>query len=210
VIVRKGTFLDAGSPHAVAGGNVETSQRIVDAVFGALAQALPGRVPAASLGTMNNVTVGGYDPQLEAPFAYYETVGGGAGAGPAGDGLSGVHVHMTNTLNTPLEALEYSYPVRVRSYALRRGSGGLGLYRGGDGLVREIEFLCEAAVTILSERRRTAPYGLCGGMPGSRGRNVLIRDGREIDLPGKAEVRVRPGDVLSLRTPGGGGWGRPT
>jgi N-methylhydantoinase B len=210
VIVRKGTFLDAGSPHAVAGGNVETSQRVVDAVFGALALALPDRIPAASLGTMNNVTVGGYDPELTAPFAYYETVGGGAGAGPAGDGLSGVHVHMTNTLNTPVEALEYSYPVRVRRYAVRRGSGGLGLHRGGDGLLRDIEFLCEATVTILSERRRTAPYGLSGGMPGSRGRNVLVRDGREIDLPGKAEVRVKPGDVLSLQTPGGGGWGRPT
>lgn len=210
VIVRRGTFLDAESPHAVAGGNVETSQRIVDAVFGALAKAMPDRIPAASLGTMNNLTVGGYDSELEAPFAYYETVGGGAGAGPAGDGLSGVHVHMTNTLNTPVEALEYSYPVRVRRYALRKGSGGTGLHRGGDGLVREMEFLSSATATILSERRRTAPYGLVGGLPGRRGRNVLIRDGGEIDLPGKVEVRVEPGDVLSLRTPGGGGWGKPT
>jgi N-methylhydantoinase B len=207
VIAPRGSLLDAEPPHAVAGGNVETSQRIVDAVLGALAQALPDLIPAASQGTMNNVAVGGYDPVRGLPFAYYETVGGGAGAGPAGDGLSGVHVHMTNTLNTPVEALEYAYPVRVRRYALRRGSGGAGRQRGGDGLVREIEFLCPATVTLLTERRRTAPYGLRGGQPGARGRNVLIRDGQERELPGKAEIQVGPGDVLSLQTPGGGGWG---
>jgi N-methylhydantoinase B len=210
VIVPKGSFLDAQPPHAVAGGNVETSQRVVDAVLGALAQALPGLIPAASQGTMNNITVGGHDPERDAPFAYYETVGGGAGAGPQGKGLSGTHVHMTNTLNTPIEALEYAYPVRVRRYALRAGSGGAGRHRGGDGLVREIEFLCPATVTILSERRRTAPYGLSGGSPGAQGRNVLLRQGRAQDLPGKAEIQVEPGDVLSLRTPGGGGWGSPS
>jgi N-methylhydantoinase B len=210
VLVPRGCFLDAEPPHAVAGGNVETSQRVVDAVLGALAEALPDTVPSASQGTMNNVAVGGHDRDRDAPFAYYETVGGGAGAGPAGDGLSGVHVHMTNTLNTPIEAMEYAYPVRVRCYALREGSGGAGNHRGGDGLVREIEFLCPATVTILSERRRTAPYGLQGGEPGTQGRNVLIREGTEQDLPGKAEFRVRPGDVLSLRTPGGGGWGAPS
>jgi N-methylhydantoinase B len=209
VVVPQGSLLDADPPHAVAGGNVETSQRVVDAVLGALATALPDLIPAASLGTMNNVTVGGYDTARGAPFAYYETVGGGAGAGPEGDGLSGVHVHMTNTLNTPLEALEYAYPFRVRRYGLRRGSGGAGLHRGGDGLVREIEFLCPATVTILSERRRTAPYGLRGGEPGKRGCNVLVRDGEAQDLPGKVEVRVGAGDLLSLRTPGGGGWGTP-
>jgi N-methylhydantoinase B len=209
VLVPRGCFLDAEPPHAVAGGNVETSQRVVDAVLGALAQALPDRVPAASQGTMNNVAVGGYDQGRNAPFAYYETVGGGAGAGPAGDGISGVHVHMTNTLNTPVEAMEYTYPVRVRRYSLREGSGGAGKHWGGDGLIREIEFLCPATVTILSERRRTAPYGLHGGSPGMQGRNVLIRDGVEQDLPGKAEFQVGPGDVLSLRTPGGGGWGTP-
>jgi N-methylhydantoinase B len=117
---------------------------------------------------------------------------------------------MTNTLNTPIEALEYAYPVRVRRYALRAGSGGAGRHRGGDGLVREIEFLCPATVTILSERRRTAPYGLSGGSPGAQGRNVLLRQGRAQDLPGKAEIQVEPGDVLSLRTPGGGGWGSPS
>jgi N-methylhydantoinase B len=207
VLVPEGSLLDAEPPHAVAGGNVETSQRIVDAVLGALAQALPGTIPAASQGTMNNVTVGGHDPTRGAPFAYYETMGGGAGAGPAGAGLSGVHVHMTNTLNTPVEALEYTYPVRVRRYTLRRGSGGPGAHRGGDGLVREIEFLCPATVTILSERRRTAPYGLQGGSPGARGRNVLARAGETRQLPGKAEFRVEAGDVLAIQTPGGGGWG---
>jgi N-methylhydantoinase B len=207
VIVPKGSFLDAEPPHAVAGGNVETSQRVVDAVLGALSQALPEQIPAASLGTMNNVTVGGYDPERQASFAYYETIGGGAGAGPAGDGLSGVHVHMTNTLNTPVEALEYAYPFRVRRYQLRHGSGGSGQHRGGDGLVRELEFLTTATVTILSERRETAPYGLQGGAPGTPGRNVLVRAGAEQDLPGKVELQVMAGDLLSLRTPGGGGWG---
>jgi N-methylhydantoinase B len=207
VLVPRGCLLDAEPPHAVAGGNVETSQRVVDAVLGALAEALPDLVPAASQGTMNNVTVGGFDTSRGEPFAYYETVGGGAGAGPQGDGLSGVHVHMTNTLNTPVEALEYTYPVRIQRYALRRGSGGSGQHRGGDGIVRDIEFLCPATVTILSERRRTAPYGMAGGQPGAPGRNVLTRAGVEADLPSKAEVRVSAGDVLSLRTPGGGGWG---
>jgi len=209
VLVPKGSLLDAEPPHAVAGGNVETSQRVVDVVLGALAQALPDQIPAASQGTMNNLTVGGYDAGRGAPFAYYETVGGGAGAGPGGDGLSGVHVHMTNTLNTPVEALEFAYPFRVRRYALRRGSGGRGQHRGGEGLIREIEFLVPCRMTILSERRQTAPYGLHGGEPGKTGRNLLIREGREWELPGQAELEVQPGDVLSLRTPGGGGWGTP-
>jgi N-methylhydantoinase B len=210
VVVPRGSLLDAEAPHAVAGGNVETSQRIVDVVLGALAEALPGLIPAASLGTMNNLALGGYDEALGQPFAYYETVGGGAGAGPAGNGLSGVHVHMTNTLNTPVEALEYAYPLRVQRYALRRGSGGTGRHRGGDGLVRDLAFLCPATVTILSERRRRAPYGLEGGGAGARGQNLLLRDGGEKEaLPAKAEVRVEAGDVLSLRTPGGGGWGEP-
>jgi len=192
----------------VAGGNVETSQRVVDAVLGALAEPLPNLIPAASLGTMNNLTVGGQDLQRGERYAYYETVGGGAGGGPAGDGLSGVHVHMTNTLNTPIEALEYAYPLRVRRYALRPGSGGRGLHRGGDGLIRELEFLAPAQVTILSERRRTAPYGLAGGGPGARGKNLLIRGDDVQVLPGKVQMAVQPGDVLSLHTPGGGGWGR--
>jgi N-methylhydantoinase B len=209
VVVPRGSLLDADPPHAVAGGNVETSQRVVDVVLGALAQALPDLIPAASQGTMNNLAVGGYDADRRAPFAYYETVGGGAGAGPVGDGLSGVHTHMTNTLNTPVEALEYAYPLRVRRYGLRRGSGGAGRHRGGDGLVRDLEFLCPATITILSERRRTAPYGLLGGKRGEPGRNLLIHRGEEQDLGGKVEAQVEPGDVLSLRTPGGGGWGTP-
>jgi N-methylhydantoinase B len=209
VIVPRGSLLDADPPHAVAGGNVETSQRIVDAVLGALAQALPDQIPAASLGTMNNLTVGGYDPERGRPFAYYETVGGGAGAGPNGAGLSGVHVHMTNTLNTPVEAVEYAYPLRVRRYSLRHGSGGEGHHRGGDGLVRDLEFLCPATVTILSERRRKTPYGLQGGGPAKPGRNLLVRQEHTQDLPGKVELEVQAGDILSMRTPGGGGWGEP-
>ena len=209
VLVPTGSLLDAEPPHAVAGGNVETSQRIVDCVLGALSEALPELIPAASLGTMNNLAIGGTDAQRGSPFAYYETVGGGAGASPAGDGLSGVHVHMTNTLNTPVEALEYAYPFRVQRYALRHGSGGQGIHRGGDGLIREIEFLCRARVTILSERRRVAPYGLHGGLPGAKGRNLLVQRGEEVELPGKAEIQVEAGDHLSLHTPGGGGWGSP-
>ena len=206
VLVPRGSFLDADPPHAVAAGNVETSQRIVDALLGALARALPGLIPAASQGTMNNLTIGGYDAGRGVPFAYYETVGGGAGAGPAGDGLSGVHVHMTNTLNTPIEALEYAYPLRVRRYAIRRGSGGAGRHRGGDGLVREIECLAPATVTILSERRRTQPFGLGGAEPGTAGHNLLQHDDQVQELPGKVQVRVQAGDVLCLLTPGGGGW----
>jgi N-methylhydantoinase B len=210
VIVPKNSILAADPPHAVAGGNVETSQRVVDVVLGALAKALPDTIPAASQGTMNNLAVGGWDAERNTPYAYYETIGGGAGAGPQGVGLSGVHVHMTNTLNTPIEALEYGYPCRVLRYALRKGSGGAGQHAGGDGLKREIEFLDKATITLLSERRRTRPYGLHGGQPGTPGRNVLIREGREIELPGKAQVVVEPGDILSLETPGGGGWGHPT
>jgi N-methylhydantoinase B len=209
VVVPRGSLLDAEPPHAVAGGNVETSQRIVDTVLGAFAQALPEQVPAASQGTMNNLTVGGQNPEDGSPFAYYETVGGGAGASPFGDGLSGVHVHMTNTLNTPVEALEYTYPFRVRCYTLRQGSGGAGQHEGGDGLVRELEFLCPATVTLLSERRRTAPYGLQGGEPGAPGRNLLFHHGEQQELPGKVEIQVQAGDLLSLHTPGGGGWGTP-
>jgi N-methylhydantoinase B len=207
VQVPQGCFLNATRPHAVAGGNIETSQRVVDALLGALAQAMPHLIPAASQGTMNNITVGGHDPDRDAPFAYCETVGGGAGAGPQGDGLSGVHVHMTNTLNTPVEALEYAYPFRVRRYALRRGSGGTGKHSGGDGLVRDVEFLCPATVTLLTERRRTAPYGLGGGQPGARGHNLLIRAGDELEVAGKAVLQVKPGDIVSVATPGGGGWG---
>lgn len=211
VIVPPGSVLDPGPPHAVAGGNVETSQRIVDVLCGALAQALPDLIPAASQGTMNNLTFGGVDPRRGTPFAYYETMGGGAGAGPQGDGASGIHCHMSNTLNTPIEALEFALPIRVKRYSLRRGSGGAGRHRGGDGLVREIEFFAPARVTILSERRRYAPYGLAGGQPGQTGSNTLISaSGAPAQrLPGKASFDVEPGDALRIETPGGGGWGEP-
>ncbi|HET7087563.1 MAG TPA: hydantoinase B/oxoprolinase family protein [Anaerolineae bacterium] len=206
VIVPEGSVLDAKPPHAVAGGNVETSQRIVDAVFGALARALPDLIPAASQGTMNNLTFGGVRAD-GAPFAYYETMGGGAGAGPLRDGASGIHVHMSNTLNTPIEALELAFPLRVRQYAIRCGSGGAGRRRGGDGLIREIEFLAPVTATLLGERRAARPYGLSGGEPGAPGENALIREGVTSRLPGKVQLQLDTGDVLSIRTPGGGGWG---
>lgn len=157
---------------------------------------------------MNNLLVGGHDPDGNRGFAYYETVAGGMGARPDRDGLSGVHTHMTNTLNTPVEALESFFPFRVRRYALRPGTGGAGRSRGGDGIVRDVEFLSPATVTVLSERRRSAPYGLQGGGPGAPGENVLYKGGvEEVRLPAKTTFDAEPGDVLSLRTPGGGGWG---
>lgn len=225
LLIPSGSLLDPHPPHAVAAGNVETSQRIVDVVFGALAQALPELIPAASQGTMNNLTFGGVieveskqaradlakknlkDSPAQEPFAYYETVGGGAGAGPSAAGTSGVHVHMSNTLNTPVEALEYSFPIRVLEYSQRHGSGGKGKQSGGDGLVRSIQFLCPATATIMSERRETAPYGLNDGLPGMVGRNILVRGEQRIALPGKVTLELREGDVLRLETPGGGGWG---
>jgi N-methylhydantoinase B len=206
--VPEGTLVNARKPAAVAGGNVETSQRIVDTLLRALAQAASDRVPAASSGTMNNLTIGGIDPRTGNSFAYYETIAGGMGARPNGDGLSGVHTHMTNSLNTPIEALEYSYPFRVHSYGYRRGSGGKGKFRGGDGLVREIELLTDSQVTLLSDRRRTQPYGLCGGGPGASGRGYLFRaNGRTEELPGKCTLSAATGDRVRIETPGGGGWG---
>lgn len=206
VIAPEGTLVNARPPAPVAGGNVETSQRITDVLLGALAQAAPERVPAASQGTMNNLTIGGWDPARGQPFTYYETIAGGMGARPGKDGADAIHTHMTNTLNTPVEALEYAYPLRVQCYAIRRGSGGAGWWRGGDGVRRDIELLADAQVTILSERRVFAPYGLAGGEPGQPGRNVLIRDGNEETLPGKITLAAQAGDVISIQTPGGGGW----
>ena len=205
--IPEGTVVNALPPAAVAGGNVETSQRIVDVLLRALAQAIPERIPAASSGTMNNLTIGGVDPRSQQPFAYYETVAGGMGARPDRDGISGVHTHMTNSLNTPIEALEYAYPFRLKRYSYRRGSGGAGKYRGGDGLIRELEFLSPVQLTILSERRRLAPYGLAGGSPGECGRTTLIRDGQDEELPGKCSLHVPAGTMLRTETPGGGGWG---
>lgn len=203
-----GTIVNAAMPAPVAGGNVETSQRIIDVLLRALAQAAPERVPAASYGTMSNVTIGGFDPRTGAPFTYYETIAGGMGARPGLDGIDGIHCHMTNSLNTPVEALEYAYPFRVRRYAYRPRSGGQGAFHGGDGLIREIELLGPARITLLCDRRHFAPYGLAGGEPGATGRATVSKpDGSVSELPGKCTLHATTGDVLTLETPGGGGWG---
>ena len=208
LIIPEGTVVNAKPPAAVAGGNVETSQRIVDVLLRAFSQMLPDRVPAASSGTMNNLTIGGIDPRTGEPFAYYETIAGGAGARPNADGVCGVHTHMTNSLNTPVEALEYAYPFRVRRYSYRRGSGGTGQYKGGDGLIREIELLGPAQVTLLADRRIHPPYGLHGGAPGACGCTVLTKNGTERTLPGKCNLEAPAGATVRIETPGGGGWGR--
>ena len=207
IVAPEGSIVHARFPAAVAGGNVETSQRIVDVVLRALAPALPARIPAASAGTMNNLAFGGMLGGRA--YSYYETIAGGAGAGPGGPGASAVHTHMTNTMTTPVEALEAYYPLRVRRQAVRRGSGGRGHHRGGDGIVREIEFLAPAEVTLLGERRRVAPYGLAGGEAGAPGRDVLTRGGRTRRIPAKVTLGVEAGDRLRIETPGGGGFGRP-
>jgi N-methylhydantoinase B len=207
VIAPPGTVVNARPPAAVAGGNVETSQRIVDVLLRALAQAIPDRIPAAASGTMNNLTIGGVDPRTGQPFAYYETIAGGMGARPTKGGVSGVHTHMTNSLNTPAEALEYAYPLRVRRYSLRRGSGGSGRHRGGDGIVREIEVLTDAEVTLLAERRIRAPYGLQDGKSGAVGRTSILRNKASEDMSGKFNIRLRRGERIRIETPGGGGFG---
>ena len=207
VIAPPGSVVNAVHPAPVAGGNVETSQRIVDVLLGALSEACPDRIPAASQGTMNNLIIGGWDPRFSRPFTYYETIGGGTGANHGNHGASAVHSHMTNTLNTPVEALEYAYPLRVRRYEIRVGSGGQGKYAGGDGIVREIELLVDSQVTLLSERRKFPPYGLLGGQPGALGKNLLFESGDEKLLPGKGTISLHSGDCLVIKTPGGGGFG---
>lgn len=209
ILTRRGSLLDPVFPAPVAAGNVETSQRLVDVVFGALAQALPERIPAASQGTMNNLAFGGQDPEGR-EFTYYETIAGGMGGGPAGPGLSGAHSHMTNTQNTPIEVLEHDYPVRVERYAFREGSGGAGRHPGGHGLIREFRFLSPVEVSLLTERRRRGPYGLRGGGPGAPGENLLTwPDGRRETLPAKVNLSLPAGCLLTVLTPGGGGWGEP-
>ncbi|HZT95357.1 MAG TPA: hydantoinase B/oxoprolinase family protein [Chloroflexota bacterium] len=207
LLTRPGTVVDALPPAAVSAGNVETSQRIVDVLFKALAPALPDRVPAASQGTMNNLSFGGWDGRRGRPFAYYETMGGGMGARPDGDGMPAVHDHMSNTLNTPVESLETEYPIRVRRYEIVRESGGPGLHTGGDGVRRDIEFLEPATVSIISERRVFRPYGLKGGEPGATGVNMIITEGVEHRLPAKSILSVDAGDIVRVVTPGGGGHG---
>ena len=207
LIAPEGTLVNARAPAAVAAGNVETSQRIVDVLLGALAQACPDRIPAASQGTMNNLTVGGWDKRHGRSFTYYETIGGGMGAGRQCDGASGRHSHMTNTLNTPVEALEYAYPFRISRYAVRENSGGKGAQHGGNGLVRVYEFFQPAEITILSDRRVSRPYGLESGQPGQPGCNRVKQQGVENNIPGKCSVSVEVGDELIIETPGGGGYG---
>ena len=205
-----GTIVNARPPAAVAGGNVEASQRIVDVLLRALAQAAPTRVPAASYGTMSNLTIGGLDPRSDLPFTYYETTAGGMGARPGLDGIDGIHCHMTNSLNTPVEALEYAYPFRVRSYSYRPSSGGTGQFKGGNGIIREIELLADAQVTLLGDRRRFQPYGLAGGEGGKVGQTLLVHaDGSSTELPAKCSIHARKGDLIHIETPGGGGWGEP-
>lgn len=199
------SFLNPRFPAAVAVGNTETGQRVVDAVLGALAQALPHKIPAASQGTMNNFTVGGF--MGETQFVYYETVGGGHGASSRGDGISGRHSHMTNTLNTPVEALEFSLPLRVLRYHLRENSGGRGHHRGGHGILREYEFLAPATITLNTERRLRSPYGLKGGAAGGRGVNTIVRGGQAEQVSGKYTAQIQAGDRVRIETPGGGGWG---
>jgi N-methylhydantoinase B len=206
----RGSIVDALPPAPVAGGNVETSQRIVDVLLRALAKAVPERVPAASAGTMSNLTIGGLDPRTGDLFTYYETCAGGMGGRPGLDGIPGVQTHMTNSLNTPIEALEYAYPFRVRRYSYRYGSGGDGQFHGGDGLVREVELLADAQVTLLAERRKFRPYGLQGGEEGLPGRAWVGRanSGEKIELPGKFSRQLAKGNILGIETPGGGGWGK--
>lgn len=209
MIAPAGTVVNARPPAAVAGGNVETSQRIVDVLLRALAQALPDRVPAGSSGTMNNLTIGGTDERSGEQFAYYETIAGGMGARPDRPGVSGVHTHMTNSLNTPAEALEYAYPLRVTRYSLRKGSGGEGMFRGGDGIVREVQLLSDAEVTLLADRRSRGPYGLDGGEDGAAGRTEIIHNsGARDELAGKCSVRLKKDDRIRIESPGGGGWGK--
>lgn len=201
VIAPEGTVVNARRPAAVAGGNVETSQRIVDVCLAALGQAA-GRPVAKSQGTMNNLTIGGDG------FTYYETIGGGCGADARARGADASHSHMTNTLNTPVEALEHAYPLRVEEYALRKGSGGKGRHRGGDGVIRRVRALAHSQFAILSERRRLRPDGSSGGKPGAAGENTLIRKGgKRQKVPGKCQGELEPGDAIEIRTPGGGGCG---
>jgi N-methylhydantoinase B len=201
VMTRAGSVVHAIHPAAVVAGNTETSQRIVDVVFGAMAQALPDRIPAASCGTMSSLALGGDG------WTYYETIGGGCGAGPGWDGESAIQCHMTNTLNTPAEALEMQYPLRVRRFERAGGSGGHGHFNGGDGIVREIEALSRCSGTVLSTRRASAPYGLAGGSPAKPGRNVRAAASAEINLAGMSQFELFPGDRIRIVTPGGGGFG---
>jgi N-methylhydantoinase B len=210
ILTRPGSIVDCTFPSAVAGGNVETSQRLVDVLMRALAKALPQLVPAASGGTMNNLALGGWDSVRSRPFSYYETIGVGCGAGPHGDGASAMQTHMTNTWNTPVEVLEAYYPMRVHRYGVRRGSGGIGAHRGGDGIVRDVEVLVESDVTLLAERRKRGPWGLAGGEDGKPGADAIVdARGRRRRIDSKSSLTLAAGEHIVVATPGGGGWGKP-
>ncbi|MFC1558365.1 hydantoinase B/oxoprolinase family protein [candidate division KSB1 bacterium] len=207
VTAQEGSLVNAMHPSPVVGGNVETSQRIVDVVLKALSKAIPDKIPAASSGTMNNLSIGGISKTGKS-FSYYETIGGGAGANNGIEGESGVHTHMTNTLNTPIEVIENVLPVKILCYKLRKKSAGKGKYKGGEGITREVQFLTDAVVSVLSERRNIPPYGIAGGEPGKCGSNILKSEGKNNRLDSKFTLNVKKGDVLKINTPGGGGWGK--
>ena len=208
--VDEDSILNARYPSAVVGGNVETSQRIVDVVFGALAVAIPETIQAASAGTMSNLAFGSpQDTPSDASYAYYETIAGGMGGRSGADGANAVHTHMTNTLNTPVEAIERELPVMVESYSVRKGSGGPGRFPGGDGIIRQYRFLEDSHVSLITERREKRPWGARGGEDGKSGRNTLVSGGEEEKLPAKCSVAVKAGEAVRIETPGGGGWGAP-
>ena len=209
IIVDENSILNAKFPAAVVGGNVETSQRVVDVIFGALSKAAPKKVPAASAGSMSNFTFGGINPRTGRNFAYYETIAGGMGGRFGADGVSAVQTHMTNTLNTPIESLERELPVMLNSYSIRKQSGGEGKYRGGDSIIREYKFLSKATVSMITERRKFSPYGVEGGECGKKGKNIFIRSHRAAKIDPKATFEVKNGDIIRIETPGGGGWGNP-
>jgi N-methylhydantoinase B len=209
--IPEGSVLNARAPAAVCAGNTETTQRVADVVLRAMAECVPQRVPAASQGTMNLIGIGGLDPRNGRRYAYVETIGGGQGGRPMGHGQDGLQCNMTNTMNTPVEALEITYPLRVERYELREGSAGAGHHHGGLGVVRALRVLDhEARVSLQSDRRRISPYGLHGGLPGQCGRNLVIdATGHAHDRPGKVTMTLQPGETVIVETPGGGGWGAP-
>jgi N-methylhydantoinase B len=208
ILVDDDSMLNAKYPAAVVGGNVETSQRVVDVVFGALSKAVPKKVPAASAGSMSNFTFGGINPKTGSDYGYYETIAGGMGGRHGMDGVSAVQTHMTNTLNTPIESLERELPVMLNSYSIRKQSGGKGRYRGGNSIIREYKFLSDATVSMITERRKFAPYGIEGGSSGRKGVNTLISNGKKSKIEPKATFKVKKGDSIRIETPGGGGWGK--
>ncbi len=208
IIVENNSILNAKYPAAVVGGNVETSQRVVDVVFGALSKAVPEKVPAASAGSMSNFTFGGINPKTGRNYAYYETIAGGMGGRSGLDGVSAVQTHMTNTLNTPIESLERELPVMLNSYSIRKNSGGRGKYKGGDSIIREYKFLSDATVSMITERRKFSPYGIKDGKPGRKGKNTLIRKSKTTTIGPKASFKVKKGESIRIETPAGGGWGK--